>query len=92
MRAKVELSGALRDIEVASNRKDGAAIYLSLSVSPITGIDGKIAGFLRVAKDITEKKRYERRLKDLDKLKSDFVSNVSHELRTPLTAIKGIGG
>ncbi len=89
MRAKVELSGALRDIEVASNRKDGAAIYLSLSVSAITGIDGKIAGFLRVAKDITEKKRYERRLKELDKLKSDFVSNVSHELRTPLTAIKG---
>ena len=89
MRAKVEISGALRDIEVASNRKDGAAIYLSLSVSPITGVDGKIVGFLRVAKDITEKKRYERRLKELDKLKSDFVSNVSHELRTPLTAIKG---
>ena len=89
MRAKVELSGALRDIEVENNRKDGAAIYLSLSVSPIKDGDGKIVGFLRVAKDITEKKRYERRLKELDKMKSDFVSNVSHELRTPLTAIKG---
>jgi PAS domain S-box-containing protein len=89
MRAKVELSGALRDIEVESNKKGGAAIYLSLSVSPITDGDGKIVGFLRVAKDVTEKKRYERRLKELDKLKSDFVSNVSHELRTPLTAIKG---
>ena len=89
MRAKVELSGALRDIEVQSNRKDGAAIYLSLSVSPIKDVDGKIVGFLRVAKDVTEKKRYERRLKELDKMKSDFVSNVSHELRTPLTAIKG---
>src|SRR6266545_375591 len=89
MRAKVELSGALRDIEVESNKKGGAAIYLSLSVSPITDGDGKIVGFLRVAKDVTEKKRYERRLKELDKLKSDFVSNVSHELRTPLTAING---
>jgi PAS domain S-box-containing protein len=89
MRAKVEISGALRDIEVRSKRKDGVMIYLSLSVSPIRDIEGRIIGFLRVAKDITEKKRYERRLKELDKMKSDFVSNVSHELRTPLTAIKG---
>jgi signal transduction histidine kinase len=52
-------------------------------------LEGQIVGFLRVAKDITEKKRFERRLKELDKMKSDFVSNVSHELRTPLTSIKG---
>jgi PAS domain S-box-containing protein len=89
IRAKVETTGAIRDLEVQSKRKDGGMIYLSLSVSPITNVEGKIVGFLRIAKDITEKKRYEQRLKDLDKLKSDFVSNVSHELRTPLTAIKG---
>ncbi len=89
MRAKVQFSGALRDIEMRGKRKDGARLHLSLSISPIKDPADKIVGFLRVAKDISDKKRFERRLKELDRMKSDFVSNVSHELRTPLTVIKG---
>jgi len=39
-------------------------------------------GVIAVFHDIT-------RLKELEKIRQDFVANVSHELRTPLTTIKG---
>jgi PAS domain S-box-containing protein len=89
IRTKVQLAGVIRNLEVRRQRKDGVTIDVSLAVSPIGDKMEQPSGFLHLAKDITEKKRYEHRLKELDRLKSDFVSNVSHELRTPLTAIKG---
>lgn len=41
--------------------------------------DGKKAGVLAVLRDVT-------RLRQLEIMRRDFVSNVSHELRTPITA------
>jgi signal transduction histidine kinase len=38
----------------------------------------------------TELEEANRRLTELDRLKSDFVSTVSHELRTPLTSIRSL--
>ncbi|HEY2991030.1 MAG TPA: ATP-binding protein [Candidatus Binatia bacterium] len=85
---KIRLIGVIRNLETQRKRKDGIVIDAALAVSLIRDGTGNVTGFLHLAKDITEKKRYEQRLKELDKMKSDFVSNVSHELRTPLTAIK----
>ena len=88
IRDKVRLAGVIRNLEVSRIRRDGIIIEASLAVSPIRDKDDNVIGFLHLARDITEKKRYEQRLKELDQMKSAFVSNVSHELRTPLTAIK----
>ena len=50
---------------------------LNAHVTPISGV-GRVA----VMQDITH-------LKELDRMKSEFVSTVSHDLRSPLTSIKG---
>jgi Na+/proline symporter/signal transduction histidine kinase len=44
----------------------------------------------KVQQRTAELEEANQRLKELDRLKSDFVSTVSHELRTPLTSIRSL--
>lgn len=44
---------------------------------------------LSIVIDVTEQRKAEKTLKQLEKAKSDFISTVAHELRTPLIAIIG---
>jgi signal transduction histidine kinase len=56
-------------------------IYQALA-SPILGASGKVRGVVTVLRDITSQK-------ELERMKSNFLSVVSHELKTPLHSIKG---
>ncbi|MGB9880957.1 MAG: ATP-binding protein, partial [Anaerolineae bacterium] len=57
------------------------ATYQALA-SPILGADGKARGVVTVLRDVTSQK-------ELERMKSSFLSVVSHELKTPLHSIKG---
>jgi protein-histidine pros-kinase len=68
-------------------RSDGSEFPVEISLSPLETDDGTLIS--AAIRDATERVETERRLRELDVLKDEFLSVVSHELRTPLTAITG---
>ena len=85
----------IQDFENWNLHKKGHRICLMSSGVPIIDEEGNLRGYRGVHKNITDQKKAEKalkeankRLKKLDRLKSDFVSMVSHEIRTPITIMK----
>ncbi|HLC03426.1 MAG TPA: GAF domain-containing protein [Anaerolineales bacterium] len=74
------LAGKTWQGEIINRRKDGSYYDAALTVTPIVGPTGNVINLVGVLYDISA-------LKELDRLKTQFVSDVSHELRTPLTNI-----
>jgi PAS domain S-box-containing protein len=67
--------------------KDGHRIEVSLTVSPIKGEDGEVMGASKIARDVTQRKRNEHRLREADRQKDEFLATLAHELRNPLAPI-----
>jgi PAS domain S-box-containing protein len=77
-------------------RKDGSRFWASVAITALRDRDGKLRGFGKVTRDITDKhneeerlREYTRQLADLEQAKAQFLDLAAHELRGPLTLIRG---
>jgi PAS domain S-box-containing protein len=86
----------LANYEYEGLRKDGTRIWLEVNVTPIT-VNGKIAGTQSILRDVTERKKQEKQLRqtveELNNSYNDLMQFnyiVSHNLRAPIAHILGL--
>ncbi len=101
---RLVLSGSkVTDYELTARARDGKETVVSYNATTFHDRDRKLQGVFAAARDVTERKRFERTLQEnnveleraraaaekANLAKSDFLSSMSHELRSPLNAILG---
>ena len=66
--------------EVTNRKKNGQPYTAEVRIAPILDDKGEVQFFVGVERDITN-------VKEIDQMKTDFISFTSHQLRTPLTVM-----
>lgn len=73
--------------EVELKTAEGRELPIGVTCSQLIDDNDKVSGVIIVLRDLTESHELTK-LRKVDALKDQLISNISHELRTPLTAIK----
>ena len=86
--ARISGGERIEHFETVRVSKQGRLIDISLTVSPIRDGEGRIIGASKIARDITDRKRIERELREANQRKDQFIALLAHELRNPLAPLR----
>lgn len=81
MKRAIDSGEAVSTAATKLMRLDGSVLSIGMTSAPIRDHAGAVQACVSVFRDVT-------RERDIDRMKTEFVSAVSHELRTPLTSIR----
>jgi PAS domain S-box-containing protein len=79
----------IEHFETVRLTKDGRLVEVSLTVSPIKGVDGEVIGASKILRDISSRKRMEQSLLQAEKIAATgrMAATIAHEINNPLEAI-----
>jgi PAS domain S-box-containing protein len=88
---RIQIGETIQQVETVRQGKNGKAIQVSLTVSPICGVDGKVVGASKIVRDITERKQLQNQLYQSQKMEAigQLTGGIAHDFNNLLGVILG---